>query len=261
MKQERSCNAFTRELRMYTCPNCGNKTIKPWQKILLGAGIDDQGRSMSFNPLMSCPACDIALAHDVRWSRLYNAVYFIFFSLIILIALLPVALTSVLVYVLLAVMCLTGFWMLGKMLIVPLVIHSNPFLEKIRIYFIEFGLGHFKVKSDVFDPAKPANSEVIIHLGNVRLRFLRDGLQEYVEFGDSDALFGKYYTYDDLFVAHGWLSEVEVAERNRSIGLYDAFRGIKHHLQELTVVFDPTNIDVALTKVRLVRDQRQRRRG
>ncbi len=210
---------------------------------------------------MVCPGCDTAVAHDIRWSRLYNAVYFIFFSLIILMVLFPLALISVLGYVAVTMGSIYGLWGLGKMLIVPLRVHPNPFLEKILVYLTEFGFQDFSVKSALFDPKTPTTSEVLIRLGPLRLRFLRDGLQEYVEFGDHDALFGEYYTYDDLFVSQDWLSGEEVAARDRAIGLYEACKGIKSRIKELNILFNPANIEVALTKVRLTRDQRLDQNG
>ncbi len=210
---------------------------------------------------MQCPSCDASLAHDARWSRLYSAVYVIFFSFILLSLLLPLAKLSIAAYILLSAGLLFGLWGLGRMLLVPLVVQANPFLEKTLLYFKEFGLHDFQVKSDIFDPLAPENSEVIIHMGNLRLRFLREGAQEYVEFGDSDALFGDYYSYDDLFVAHGWRDKADIANRDRAIGLYEACRGIRKHQKELEIIFDPANIEVALTKVRLTRDQRLEQKG
>lgn len=210
---------------------------------------------------MVCPTCDTAVAHDIRWARLYNAVYFIFFSQIILILLVPLALQSVGAYLGVAFATIVGFWGLGKMAFVPLRVHANPFLDKIQLYLTEFGFRDFSVKSALIDPKVPTNSEVLIHLGPLRLRFLRDGLQEYMEFGDSDALYGEYYTYDDVFVSHGWLNSEEVANRNTAIGLYDACKGLKNRIKELYIVFDPANIEVALTKVRLTRDHRHEQKG
>jgi len=240
----------------FRCPHCHEKTIGLKDKILLGSGVDYQGRAWSLKPQIGCYECGHTVAHDAVWIRFLMAFHGIFTSLLIFILLFPLAALSGWFYFFTAISLVFLSYGALKVFIIPLRGAENLFLEKVETYLREFGLGKAKIISLANDPDDAANGEIILSLNGLKLRFQKEGGDEYMEFGTDDALFGDYYAYDDVFVAEGWLAGEDIFERDGPIGLYEAMRGLSAHYPELKGAFSPKKLSQTRKKIEAVRDAR-----
>lgn len=240
----------------FSCPQCHEKTIAFGDKFLLGSGVNYQGKAWSFRPQVNCPECMQVVVHDATWGCFLMAFHVIFTSLVIFILLFPLAAFSGLFYLFTALLACILSYGLIKVFLVPLRKADNLFEDKIVTYLREFGLGKPNIVSVTTDPDDAANGEVIINLYGLKLRFQKEGAAEYMEFGTDDALFGDYFAYDDVFVAHDWLEREAIFERDSAIGLYEATRGLKAHFSDLKSAFSPENLSETRSKIERIRDER-----
>lgn len=132
---------------------------------------------------------------------------------------------------------------------------KNPLVETVEHELNQLGISHAKLIHESYDPQSFGNAEAVFELGHVRLRFIRDRGQDFVDFGSSSTP-GHYYLFDDVSVMMGWESLNDIINVDEPIGLSKALSFIQNDFDRLNKAFSAN--EIMSTDAKLKSAERQR---
>ena len=132
---------------------------------------------------------------------------------------------------------------------------KNPLVETIEHELNQLGMTDAKLIHESYDPQSFGNAEAIFELGHVRLRFIRDRGQDFVDLGSSSTP-GHYYLFDDVSVVMGWENLNNIINVDKPIGLSKALSFIQNDFDRLNKAFSPNEIRFTNAKLKSAEHQR-----
>lgn len=137
------------------------------------------------------------------------------------------------------------------------MIVRNPLVETTEHEMEHFGIGQTKLIHESYDPKNFGNAEAVFEIGNLRLRFIRDRGQDFVDLGSSIRP-GQYYLFDDVSLMMGWENLKEIVGADKPISLTKALRYIQNDLSKLDKAFSAEEIMSTNAKLRSAERERGR---
>ena len=105
------------------------------------------------------------------------------------------------------------------------------------------------------DPKNFGNAAAVFEIGNLRLRFIRDRGQDFVDLGSSISP-GQYYLFDDVSLMMGWENLKEIVGADKPISVTRALRYVQNDLNKLDKAFSAE--EIMSTNAKLKSAERER---
>jgi hypothetical protein len=117
---------------------------------------------------------------------------------------------------------------------------SASLREKAEKELSDAGFGAATLEREMYDEDQFGNAEAVFSIGSLRLRFLRDRGQEFLELG-SLAEPGRFFLVDDVEVAMGWKAVEDVLTKQHPDDLRDVVARVGAKRKELEHAFSLSN--------------------
>jgi hypothetical protein len=132
---------------------------------------------------------------------------------------------------------------------------KNPLVEAVELVLGQLGISHAKLIHESYDQQNFGNAEAVFEIGHLRLRFIRDRGQDFVDLGSSTSP-GHYYLFDDVSVMMRWESLNDIVGVDEPISLNKALGYIQNDLDKLDKAFSAE--EIISTNAKLKSAERQR---
>jgi hypothetical protein len=133
----------------------------------------------------------------------------------------------------------------------------NPLINLVKPKIKSLGLGEGKLISDCYNPESFGNADAIFEFEFLRLHFIRERGQDFIEFGTVDDP-GCFFLFDDVFVGMGWESIGNVLKRKKPIQLDKALGLIQAKKKELKEAFSSERYDLTKIKIKSAEKLREK---
>ncbi|HLA77817.1 MAG TPA: hypothetical protein VJU18_09595 [Vicinamibacteria bacterium] len=117
---------------------------------------------------------------------------------------------------------------------------SSSLREKAENELSAAGLGPAKLARERRDEEHSRNAEVVFSIGTLRLRFVRDRGQEFLDLASS-AEPERFFLFDDVELAMGWRTIDAVVTKQNPADLRNVLARIKERQDELDHAFSTTH--------------------